>query len=99
MQANPNMFEQIAEYVKKLGFDVQVATNGTLIKNRQAQWLKAIRADVQVSLDGSTADIHDHMRPGNKAFDRTLSGINALVKAVLKLPSEQYYRQLINMIS
>ncbi len=78
-------FQKIVEHVKALGLEVQVATNGTLIKDRQASWLNDIQAGVQVSLDGSTSEIHDHLRPGNMAFDSTIAGIKALVKTGLKI--------------
>jgi len=34
-----------------------------------------------VSLDGSKPEIHDYMRPGHKAFEKAIGGIEALVAA------------------
>ncbi len=73
-------FAKIAERVRELGLTVQVATNGTLITSKEANWLKEIQAGVQVSLDGSNSKTHDYMRPGHNAFDRTIAGIKALVE-------------------
>ncbi len=73
-------FTKITERVRELGLSVQVATNGTLITSKEANWLNEIQAGVQVSLDGSNSEIHDYMRPGHNAFDRTISGIKALVE-------------------
>lgn len=74
-------FKKIAEYVKELGLSIQVATNGTLINEDIAQWLKDLQANVQVSLDGSNPKIHELMRPGSNAFEKTIAGIKALIKS------------------
>lgn len=74
-------FRLLAERVHHLGMAIQVSTNGTLITQEIAGWLRELKADIQVSLDGSTPAIHDLMRPGNQAFDRTLRGIRTLVAA------------------
>jgi radical SAM protein with 4Fe4S-binding SPASM domain len=71
----------IAERVRNLGMTFQVATNGTLLTPEMARWLRDMDAGVQVSLDGSTPEIHDHMRPGHQAFTRTIAGIRELVAA------------------
>jgi radical SAM protein with 4Fe4S-binding SPASM domain len=74
-------FRLLAERVHELGLMVQVSTNGTLVTPEIARWLRRIGAEIQVSLDGSTPEIHDHMRPGRGAFDKTIAGIEALVAA------------------
>lgn len=74
-------FRLLVEHAYSLGLLLQVATNGTMVTPEIAHWLKELDAEVQVSLDGSTAEIHDHMRPGNNAYTNTLKGIKALVAA------------------
>jgi len=74
-------FFQIAQRVRELGLSIQVATNGTLVTSEVARLLKALDAEVQVSLDGSKPEIHDYMRPGHKAFEKAIGGIEALVAA------------------
>ncbi len=74
-------FKKIAARVHELGMEVQVATNGTLVDMDLARWLHEIGAGVQVSLDGSRPEIHDFMRPGSNAFERTIKGIETLVAA------------------
>ncbi|MBN1780913.1 PqqD family peptide modification chaperone [bacterium] len=74
-------FKNLAEAVAASGMSIQVATNGTLVTREIAQWLRDLRADVQVSLDGSTSLIHDKMRPGNRAFEKAVRGIRHLLGA------------------
>lgn len=74
-------FRLIAQRVRDLGLTVQVSTNGTLVTSEIACWLKEIDAEVQVSLEGSKPEIHDHMRPGSAGFAKAIKGIRALVAA------------------
>lgn len=74
-------FRLLAERVRELGLMVQVSTNGTLVTPEIAHWLRRLDAEIQVSLDGSTPEIHDHMRPGRGAFEKTIAGIKVLVAA------------------
>lgn len=72
-------FRLIAEKVRNRGLMIQVATNGTMVTKEIAQWLKELNAEVQVSLDGSIAEIHDYVRPGCGAFAKAVEGIRTLV--------------------
>lgn len=97
-------FTTIVEHAKQLGLNIQVATNGTLITKERADWLNEMDAEVQVSLDGSSSKIHDHLRPGHKAFDYTINGIKNLVKAGHKITigtvlSAINYDDIMNIIS
>jgi len=74
-------FRLLAGRVRELGLMVQVSTNGTLVTPEIAYWFRQIGAEIQVSLDGSTPEIHDYMRPGRGAFHKTIAGIEALVAA------------------
>lgn len=74
-------FRALADRARGLGLGIQVATNGTLVTPELAAWLRALDADVQVSLDGSRSEIHDRMRPGQEAFKRAVAGVRALVAA------------------
>ncbi len=72
-------FLEIAAHAGNLGFkSVGVATNGTLIDRRIAKRLKEASLEVQVSIDGDIAEIHDTMRGVRGAFDRAISGIKLL---------------------
>jgi len=56
---------------------VQVLTNGTLISSAKARELAELRASVQVSLDGASAETHDSIR-GEGAFEAALRSIRLL---------------------
>lgn len=63
---------------------VQLLTNGTLIDQETASLLAGLGVRVQVSLDGSTAEVHDRIR-GKDAYDRAKRGIELLIRAGAKL--------------
>lgn len=68
----------IADYARRKGILTDLATNGTLITSEMAQNIGEKFNHVQVSLDGSRAEIHDELRGRSGAFDRTIQGINNL---------------------
>ncbi len=59
---------------------VILTTNGTLITEEIAELLARVGAAIQVSVDGSRAEIHDRVR-GQGAFDATMRGIGHLAAA------------------
>lgn len=68
----------ILQYASKLGFDMDISTNASLLTNEMAQELKKIKIPmVHVSLDGSNAFIHEQVR-GRETFEKTLRGIRYL---------------------
>lgn len=71
----------IADYGTGLGLRMCMATNGVLIDDGVCERMKksGIRM-VSLSLDGSTAAIHDDFRQQPGAFDGTLRGIELLKK-------------------
>ncbi|MEK6285793.1 MAG: PqqD family peptide modification chaperone [Acidobacteriota bacterium] len=74
----PDIFE-ILEELKRNEITVLLITNGTLINEAEAKRLGEIRPwIIQVSLDGSTAEIHDRIR-GAGTFDKTIAAIRLLV--------------------
>jgi len=76
----PDVFE-IARRGTDLGLRMCMATNGTLIDDAVCERMKGagIRM-VSLSLDGSTAAIHDDFRSMPGAFEGTLRGISFLRK-------------------
>lgn len=79
----PDLFELIDGIVANR-MRYSLITNGTLISedilSRFQQGKRLLRLDyIQVSLDGSRAEIHDQSRPAS--FERTLHGLNRLVQA------------------
>ena len=72
-------FLEIISHAGSLGFkSVSVATNGTLIDRGIAGQLKLENINVQVSIDGDIAEIHDSIRGVKSAFDRAVHGIKLL---------------------
>ncbi|MDP1808696.1 MAG: radical SAM protein [Actinomycetota bacterium] len=76
----PDIFE-IAAYGAEKGLRMCMATNGTLINDKVCEDMKAsgIRM-VSLSLDGSTAEIHDNFRNQKGAFAGALRGMEFLKK-------------------
>lgn len=75
-------FIELAAHAGRQGFkSVGVATNGTLIDERMARRLQSTGIDVQVSIDGDSAEIHDAQRGVPGAFAKALAGIGALREA------------------
>ncbi len=72
---------EIAEYGSKLGLKMALATNGTLITDEICKKIKdsGIKV-VALSLDGSSAEVHDDFRKQIGAFDGILRGIEILKK-------------------
>jgi radical SAM protein with 4Fe4S-binding SPASM domain len=75
---------ELITYAKKKGFFVSLASNGTLIDDPVAGDLASRGLDyIEISLDGMDAAHHDRFRGVSGAFDRSLRGIRACVKAGL----------------
>ncbi len=75
-----DLFE-IASYGTELGLRMCIATNGTLINDDICEKMKSSDIKmVSLSLDGSTAEIHDDFRHQKGAFTGTLRGIEFLKK-------------------
>jgi len=72
---------ELAQYGTDLGFRMCMATNGTLIDDTHCENMKrtGIRM-VSLSLDGSTAEIHDNFRNHTGAFEGIMRGIDLLKK-------------------
>lgn len=64
----PDFWELIA-YAVDRGVGVKFSTNGSRLSEERASWLAASEyVDVQISLDGATADVNDRLRgPGSFA--------------------------------
>jgi SynChlorMet cassette radical SAM/SPASM protein ScmF len=81
---HPDIYE-IIEIVKSAGTSLVIETNGLLLDDPLAAAIAGCsRPFVSVSLDGSTAAVHDRIRGVPGAFARALAGIKQLVKHNLK---------------
>ncbi len=71
---------EILEYANKLGFDMDISTNASLITEEIAKKIKDINVPmVHVSLDGANKETNEFVR-GNGTFEKTLKGIRCLTK-------------------
>jgi SynChlorMet cassette radical SAM/SPASM protein ScmE len=94
----------ILDKLNEYPFALSILTNGTLINQRMIDALKKLRflKNIQVSLDGSCADIHDWQR-GEGSFDKTLSALKLLKKSGLPFSLKaiinmRNYRDIENMV-
>ncbi len=76
----PEKLFTVAEAGERLGLGVLVSTNGLLVTDAVARRAAALRLQMQVSLDGPTAALHERVR-GTGTFAPTVAGIRMLVDA------------------
>jgi radical SAM protein with 4Fe4S-binding SPASM domain len=70
----------VARGARRWGLTVLVSTNGTGVTADVAREAARLGMQVQVSLDGHTAALNDHVR-GQGAFARAVAGVRTLVAA------------------
>lgn len=75
----PDKLLAVAEQGRRQHFTVLVSTNGTRVTEAFARQAAATGLQVQVSLDGPTATLHESVR-GAGAYRQTLAGIETLVR-------------------
>jgi len=68
---------QIIEEAKRIGFEVVLLTNGTLITEENARILGENCAEIRVSIDGPNAETHDSIR-GRGMFERAIAALRYL---------------------
>lgn len=74
-------FPEIVLHAAGLNFkSVNVATNGTLIDRDIARQLNLEKVEVQISIDGDTAEVHDSLRGIKGSFDKAVDGIKLLME-------------------
>ncbi len=82
--ARPDIHD-IAEYAKAKGLRVTFSTNGTMIDDNKADWLKDLGVSyVGISIDGTEA-IHDRFRRMEGAYRKSLDAIRRLVRRGVKV--------------
>lgn len=73
---NPDCFE-IMLHAREVGLKVVMLSNGTLITKENARLIGEYCNEVQVSIDGPSAEIHDSVR-GKGTFEKTLLALREL---------------------
>ncbi|MBS7631303.1 radical SAM protein [Candidatus Bathyarchaeota archaeon] len=77
-------FFEVAGYAAGKGLYVSVATNGTMLTEKNVERLRQSGVSyVEVSIDGASSDTHDSFRGTRGAFNRTIDGIRKAVNAGL----------------
>ena len=80
-----DLFKVIRKIISQ-GHLVELMTNGTFLDLSYVYALKASGVNIcQVSMDGSTSEIHEYIR-GKNSYDKTIKGIKNLVK--VGIPTE-----------
>jgi SynChlorMet cassette radical SAM/SPASM protein ScmF len=76
-------FLRIIDLIKEKELGLTIETNGTLMTNDLANYLKdqSTLSHISVSLDGSTDVTHDRFRGVKGSFEKSLQGIRYLVQA------------------
>lgn len=67
-------------YIKAQGIQTSIITNGYLLPNRVKSLIEAGLDQVIVSIDGSSAELHNELRNLNKLFERAIKGIIEIKK-------------------
>lgn len=79
-------FFDILEYARKLQFSVKVKTNAVMIRELEAQRLRALGIDtVQISVYSHRAEVHDAITKLPGSFERTMKAIRFLREQGLKV--------------
>jgi len=78
---NPQ-FREIVSSIHDAGLDIIIETNGLLIDDAMALYLKQNNVSfISVSLDGATAQTHEFLRSVPGSYERALNGIKSLIQA------------------
>jgi len=78
-------WESIVENLRKYNIQVGVITNGTCVDRQAALTLGRLGVKwVQISLDGATAPVHDHVRGVTGAWEKSVNAVKYLKEAGLR---------------
>jgi mycofactocin radical SAM maturase len=79
-------FWELVQYATAHHVGVKFSTNGSRITRERARWLAGSDyVDVQISLDGATAEVNDRVRGGG-SFDTAIAALEHLHEAGFALP-------------
>jgi radical SAM protein with 4Fe4S-binding SPASM domain len=80
--------DELMEYLKYKKLSIRLLTNGTLLTEKNTDFIKQDISEVGVSLDGTTEDTNDYIR-GEGSFVHAMRGIELLKKN--KIPFSLYF--------
>lgn len=69
---------EIISYANHYKLEVNIETNGTILKEEVLKLLNPEKSYINISLDGHDEYSHNKMRGNNKAFQNTLNGIDLI---------------------
>jgi len=72
--------QTILEWLRPMAFNLILATNGTLIDERNAAWLGQLIDEVNLSLDAGNKLAYEKFRGRKGTFEKCLRGLRLLVK-------------------
>ncbi len=70
-------FSSIIQHIKKIGLQISIITNGTMVTDEIARALALANAKVTFSMDGDK-EIHDRVRGVQGTFERAVKGIKKI---------------------
>lgn len=74
---------RIINCANDLNLEINIESNGTVIREEVLKFLKPDKTYVNISLDGHMAQLHNEIRGDEHAFEKTLSGIEKLQESGL----------------
>ena len=78
-------YDDLVRYLCVGGINVATATSGANMTKQRAKKLSRYLSTVQISLDGSTAEIHDGVRRRNGSFEDAVNAIRWFVEEGVKV--------------
>jgi len=96
-------FLDILEYAHKRGLVTSVATNGSLMTQRNTQKIAKLVHRLTISIDGASAEVHDFFRGVPGLFNKVVRSVKLAVQAGIKVninftPSRLNYFELYKII-
>lgn len=76
---------KIGKFAKKMGFNVTVASNGTLINKKNIKKVATAFDSIAISMDGITKETHDSLRGVKGVYDLAMNALDLLKKWRLPL--------------
>lgn len=77
---------ELVVFTRKIGYDfIEIFTNGTLIKEKQIDFLAKNNVSMAVSFYGPSSQIHNQITLNDTSFDKTVSNLKKMKQAGLNI--------------
>lgn len=77
---HPRFFD-LFDRLRFEGFEMDICSNGTLIDDKTAGWLRGRISEISISVDGYEPDRHDRMRCSPGSFEAAMKAVRRLTEA------------------